>query len=241
MPMTRTQHADYTAQYGGWSPNERAFFINRLYQAASHGEIHEVAGLMMIIQRIATQMNANFQPRPFTLTALRNMLHRLRLDYVEFCEFLENPWVDYDPIDVKVTVRAPYWQTVNPRVLDEILSTCACRMSLLVIGDTGCMGSPTTRGCGSFFYLKSCAILPPEVVGSPEWPIHILANDEDALAVIPFNLPRGIVPEATPPQPVSENGQVIVNGDEGGAGRVEENMTGLFGHGLWHCLVDFFI
>ncbi|KAL3831083.1 hypothetical protein ACJIZ3_019885 [Penstemon smallii] len=114
MPMTRTQRADYTAQYGGLSPHERAFFLNRLYEAASQGEIHEVADLMGVIQGIATQMNENFQPRHFTLTALRNMLHRLRLDYVDFCQFLENPWVDYDPFEVKVPVRAPYWQTINP-------------------------------------------------------------------------------------------------------------------------------
>ncbi|KAL3824604.1 hypothetical protein ACJIZ3_020633 [Penstemon smallii] len=167
-------------------------------------------------------MNENFQPRRFTLTALRNMLHRLRLDYVDFCQFLENPWVHYDPIEVKVTVRAPYWQTVNPR--DEPPSYRRYRLH----------GEPNYTRLRMIFDIKRCAILPPEVVGSPEWPIHIRADDEDALAVIPFNLPRYIAPEATPPQPVTENiGNVVSSALNGGAGGAE-NLTGLFGHGLWN-------
>ncbi|KAL3812971.1 hypothetical protein ACJIZ3_014239 [Penstemon smallii] len=174
MPMTRTQRADYHAQFGGWSPHERAYLISRLSGAAHANDIHDRATLRRVLGRIATQMNANFSPRRFTLASLRDMLHRIRLDYVDFCEFLENPWVDYDPYDMKVMVLAPYWETVNPR--DEPPSYRRFRMH----------GEPHYMRLRYIFDIKRCAILPPEVVGSPEWPIHVRADDEDVMFLRPL-------------------------------------------------------
>ncbi|KAL3839066.1 hypothetical protein ACJIZ3_023657 [Penstemon smallii] len=176
MPMTRTQRADYHAQYAGWSPHERAYFISRLFGAAHSHDIHDGPTLRRVLGRIATQMNANFSPRRFTLASLRDMLHHIRLDYVDFCEFLENPWVDYDPYDMKVMVLAPYWETVNPH--DEPPSYRRFRMH----------GEPHYMRMRYIFDIKRCAILPPEVV-------------RNALAIIPINLGRGNVPETTPSPP----------------------------------------
>ncbi|KAL3849486.1 hypothetical protein ACJIZ3_011368 [Penstemon smallii] len=217
MPLTRTAHADYNALYGSWSPNERAYFIGRLFGAAQNKEIHDVAALRGIMQRIATQMNANFQPRLFTIAELRDMLHRIRLHYVDFCEFLENPWVDYDPHDMEVSVLAPQWETIDPHPP----SYRRFRM----------YGEPHYMRLRFIFDIKRCAILPPEVIG-PEWPIHVRADDEDALAIIPLNLGKCNVPEATPPQPVREN-YIFVNGNERDSAGAEENVNGLFGSGLW--------
>ncbi|KAL3825506.1 hypothetical protein ACJIZ3_021535 [Penstemon smallii] len=155
-------------------------------------------------------MNANFSPRRFTLASLRDMLHRIRLEYVDFCEFLENPWVDYDPYDMKVMVLHPYWETVNPR--DEPPSYRRFRMH----------GEPHYMRMQYIFDIKRCAILPP---------------DEDALAIIPINLGRGNVPEATSPPPVRQN-VPPVRGSEFWIVQLSEeneneNENGLFGQGLW--------
>ncbi|KAL3834011.1 hypothetical protein ACJIZ3_008747 [Penstemon smallii] len=221
MPLTRSQRADYTDQFGGWSPHERAYFIGRLFASAHHTDIRDVATHRWSMQRIATQMNANFQPRRFTMARLRDMLHHIRLEYVYFYEFLENPWVDYDPYNMEVMVLAPYWETVDP-----LVSTYFYRRFMM-------HGEPHYMKLRFIFGIKRCAILPPEVVGSPQWPIHVRADDEDALAIIPFNLGRGNVPEATPPHPVREN-DVVVNGNGGNVGGGEENMNRLFGSGLWN-------
>ncbi|KAL3838955.1 hypothetical protein ACJIZ3_023546 [Penstemon smallii] len=83
-------------------------------------------------------MNANFQPRRFTLAALRDMLHRIRLEYVDFPGSYRRFKIHGEP-----------------------------------------------------HYMRL----------SPQWPIHVRADDEDALAIISFNIGRGNVPEATPPPP----------------------------------------
>ncbi|KAL3825505.1 hypothetical protein ACJIZ3_021534 [Penstemon smallii] len=49
MPMTRTQRADYHAQFGGWSPHERAYFISRLFGAAHTHDIHDLATLRRVL------------------------------------------------------------------------------------------------------------------------------------------------------------------------------------------------
>ncbi|KAL3834151.1 hypothetical protein ACJIZ3_008887 [Penstemon smallii] len=114
-------------------------------------------------------MNANFQPRRFTIAGLPDMLHRIRLEYVDFCEFLENPWVDYDPHEMEVSNEPPSYSRF--------------------------------RMHGEPHYMRFVFINFLHQI--PEWPIHVRADDEDALAIIPFNLGRNNVPEATPPPPPS--------------------------------------
>ncbi|KAL3846235.1 hypothetical protein ACJIZ3_003638 [Penstemon smallii] len=65
------------------------------------------------------------------------------------------------------------------------------------------------------------------VVGSPDWPIHIWADDEDAHAIVPITILEGNVSEAAaPPQPVLPNERVEVHADvQNGGERV--NVTEL--------------
>ncbi|KAL3849532.1 hypothetical protein ACJIZ3_011416 [Penstemon smallii] len=57
-------------------------------------------------------------------------------------------------------------------------------------------GEPQYMKLRFIFHVKNCTTLPPEVVGSPDWPIHIRSDDEDARAIVPIPILEGNVSEA---------------------------------------------
>ncbi|KAL3817890.1 hypothetical protein ACJIZ3_003795 [Penstemon smallii] len=88
-------------------------------------------------------------------------------------------------------------------------------------------GEPQYMKLCFIFHVKNCATLPLEVVGSPDWPIHIRADDEDARAIVPIPISEGNISEASaPPQPVLPNEHVEVHA-EGHNGGERVDVSGL--------------